>query len=450
MKSLAFFVIALVSANLSLAIEYDSKKPILPSAQFRSFHEIIKKDTITVSDCQIRDVNDIIREVFKKDVKSKVSKETKIKKVSLLILPSFSVNPANGLMFGVNSTGTWHFGDKDSTRLSTANAKVVYTTNNQLMAYLKSSIYTKKNDYFLQGDFRFYLYSLPTYGIGTNAPDTAYEASFSWMDVEHAGGGGSYPMKYNYLIFHQLVNKKIVGNIYAGIGYQLDSYWSIEDELLNLDTVPTQLTPHWTYQHAYEMDTEKYALSGFSLNLMYDSRDNLMNPYKGYYAILNYRYNSKFLGSTTECSELYMEFRTYIGIDKQVPSKLFAFWFMANFQVTGHLPYFTLMALGDDQKATTGRGYVAGRYRGEGFIYGEVEYRFPFNKCHQTIGGVIFANATTTSNVSTGVRLFDYVRPAIGMGLRILMNKNVRLNISIDYAVGYKSQGFYFNNGETF
>jgi hypothetical protein len=438
---------------VSLILNYSfSKGQTLSSSQTAISDSLstFSKDSLSTSNCQIRDINDVLRKVFKKDISAEEAYTPKLKKLNLLIIPSLSSNPANGFMVGINSTGTWHFGTNENTRMSMANAKVVYTTNSQLMAYLKTSIYTKNNDYFLQGDVRYYLYSLPTYGIGTNAPDTTYEANFSWMDVEHAGGGGSYPMKYNFLIFHQLVNRKIKENLYAGIGYQLDSYWDIDDELLNLDTVPAQLTPHWTYQHNYEMNTEKYALSGFSLNLMYDSRDNLLNPYKGYYAILNYRYNSEFLGSTTECSEIYLEFRTYVGIDKLVPQKLFAFWFMGNFQVTGHLPYYTMMALGDDQKGTSGRGYVAGRYRGESFLYGEVEYRFPFNKCNQTVGGVIFANATTASNTNTGVRLFEYVRPAIGAGVRLLMNKNVRLTIAIDYAVGYKSQGFYFNSGEAF
>lgn len=435
--------------NICFAAPIETNKAILSYSQFKSFHKIIRSDSVKASECQIRDVNDIISKLFNKDIAGQV-KIPKVKKISLMILPSFSSNPANGFMLGINSIGSWHFGNKENTRISSANAKVVYTTNKQLMAYLKSSIYTKNNKFFLQGDFKYYLYSLPTYGIGTNAPDTAYEASFSWMDVEHAGGGGSYPMEYNYVIFHQLVNRKIKNNIYAGIGYQLDYYWDIRDELLNLDTVPAQLTPHWTYQHNYGMSTSNYALSGFSLNLMYDSRDNLLNPYSGFYGTLNYRYNSKWLGSSVECSELFMEFRTYIGVDKEVPRKLFAFWFMANFQITGNMPYYTLMALGDDQKGTTGRGYVNGRYRGEGFIYGEVAYRFPFNKCNQTIGGVVFLNATTASNLNTAVYLFDYVRPAIGVGVRVLMNKNVRLNIAIDYAVGHKSQGFYFNSGEAF
>ena len=114
------------------------------------------------------------------------------------------------------------------------------------------------------------------------------------------------------------------------------------------------------------------------------------------------------------------------------------------------MPYFTLMASGEDQKARSGRGYIAGRYRGEALLYAEAEYRFPILPCLQTLGGVVFLNATTANNKSTSVALVDYVRPALGVGLRVLFSKYTRLNINFDYAIGYKSQGFYFAGGEAF
>ena len=108
------------------------------------------------------------------------------------------------------------------------------------------------------------------------------------------------------------------------------------------------------------------------------------------------------------------------------------------------------MALGEDQKARSGRGYIAGRYRGEDFIYGEVEYRFPLLRCAQTLGGVLFVNAVTATNEGRGVGLFDYVRPAVGAGIRFLINKHTRLNINLDFAIGFDSKGFYFSGTEAF
>ena len=46
--------------------------------------------------------------------------------------------------------------------------------------------------------------------------------------------------------------------------------------------------------------------------------------------------------------------------------------------------------------------------------------------------------------------LFEYVRPAVGFGIRVMVNKYFRTNINLDYAIGKKSKGFYFSGQETF
>jgi hypothetical protein len=160
--------------------------------------------------------------------------------------------------------------------------------------------------------------------------------------------------------------------------------------------------------------------------------------------------NPTFLGSSQNSSQLWTEFRTYIGLSKKTPRHLIAFWYFGNFLVSGEQPYLTLMALGDDQRLKSGRGYTAGRFRGQDYVYAEAEYRFPILRCAQTLGGVVFVNASTASNRDTGVQLFDYVRPAVGFGFRLLMNKYSRMNISIDFAYGFDSKGTYFGGAETF
>ena len=428
-----------------------------------------KNDSAKVKDCEIMDVNDVIQlistdkkkrkeekakkkgEPIKKDDQEKEeNKKKKKKKINLLILPTISYNPSNGLLFGGTGTGVFNMGPKKTTQMSSVNARIVYTTKSQLMTYIKSNVYTRDENYFLEGDWRFYLYQLPTYGIGTNAPDTVFDPSFEFIGIEHAGGSGSYPMNYNYFIFHEIVNRKIADHVYAGIGYQIENYWNIRDQLLNLDTLPIQATPHWTYSKLNGFDSSAYITSGISFNFMYDSRDNPINAYKGYYFKLNYRMNPTFFGSSKNSTELFFEFKTYVGLSKRIPRHLIAFWLWGNFLMSGRLPYYSLMALGDDQKATSGRGYIAGRFRGKNIIYGEVEYRFPLLRCAQTLGGVIFVNATAASNDFKNEKLFEYVRPAAGVGLRILMNKNTRLNITIDYAIGWNSQGVYFGSPDVF
>ncbi len=400
-------------------------------------------DTAFTKNCEQQDVGDLIR---KKGSTPKLPKKTMI-----LVLPMVSSNPANGFLLGIGGSSGWYFGPKETTRVSMVGFSAAVTTKEQFLSFVKSNVYTKDDKFFLQGDWRYYIYKSPTWGLGTNAPDTVtVPTTWSWQGADLEETDGAYPMDYNYIKFHQTVNYKLIENLYGGLGYHLDFYNNISDQLLELDTIPVQLTPHYLYSNYEDFNTSKYILSGLSLNAIYDSRDNLMNPYSGYYANINYRYNPTFLGSEQNSSSLWLEFRTYVPLSKKTPRHLIAFWTFGNFLLTGDQPYLTLMALGEDQKARSGRGYVAGRYRGFDFVYGEVEYRFPISQCSKILGGVLFLNATTASNRNTDISLFSYIRPGVGFGFRFMVNKYFRTNINLDIGFGHKSKGFYFSGTETF
>jgi hypothetical protein len=397
----------------------------------------------TEKECKQGAIGDLFRK------KEKAPKPPK--KFMALILPNISSNPSNGFLLGVGGTFGWYMGPKENTRVSAAPFTVAVTSKKQLITFVKSNIYTKENNFFLQGDWRFYLYSQPTYGLGTNSPDTINLPG----GVHWAGEGGAtdtlaFPMKYNYVKFSEIVNRKIIENFYVGVGYHFDYYYAINDEHLHLDSTPQQLTPHYVYSKKYQYDTTQYMMSGLSANVVYDSRDNQANPYKGIYANINYRYNFSFLGSDHDASELWMEFRTYVGLSKKKARHLIAFWAFGDFNLTGDLPYMTLPSLGGDQRARSGRGYVNGRFRGKNLVYGEVEWRFPIWPCSNIIGGVVFVNATTTDNPARNIALFQYIKPAVGFGLRVMVNKYFRTNINLDFAIGSKSSGFYFSGQETF
>ena len=373
------------------------------------------------------------------------------KKFMALVLPNISSNPSNGFLLGVGGTFGWYMGPRESTRVSAAPFTVAVTSKKQLITFVKSNIYTKENKFFLQGDWRFYLYSQPTYGLGTNSPDTAnLPSGIHWQGEGGSTDSAAFPMKFNYVKISEIVNMKILENFYAGVGYHFDDYYSIQDEKLQLDTTPHLLTPHAVYSDNNQYSRVHYVMSGLSANVVYDSRDNQANPYKGIYANINYRYNFKFLGSDQDASELWTEFRTYVGLSKNKPRHLIAFWVFGDFNLTGNLPYMTLPNLGGDQRARSGRGYVNGRFRGKDLVYGEVEWRFPIWPCSNIIGGVVFVNATTTDNPARNIALFQYVQPAVGFGIRVMVNKYFRTNINLDFAIGSKSSGFYFSGQETF
>ena len=400
-------------------------------------------DIDSVKNCEPKDIGDLFRK------KSKPPK--RIKSFSALVLPSISSNPTNGLVLGVGGVFSWFMGPRDLTRVSTAPFQVAVTSRNQLISFVKPNIYLKDNKYFLQGDWRFYLYSQPTFGLGTNSPDTInIPNSIHWQGDSRGVDTLAFDMNFNYLKIHEVVNREIRENVFLGLGYHLDYYYQIEDLDLNLQADPVLLTPYYVYNRQFGYDSSRSLLSGLSLNAVYDSRDNMANPYKGFYVNLNYRYNFEALGSDQNSSTLWTEFRTYVGLSRRHERHLLAFWLIGSFTVTGDLPYLNLPAIGDDQRTRAGRGYVNGRFRGKNYVYGEVEWRFPILPCSEILGGVIFVNAITADNPRVGVSLFDSVRPAVGVGLRFMLNKSFRTNINVDFAAGEKSGGLYFAGQETF
>ena len=52
------------------------------------------------------------------------------------------------------------------------------------------------------------------------------------------------------------------------------------------------------------------------------------------------------------------------------------------------------------------------------------------------LGFVAFLNTTTVNNADDHVRLFDNFAPAAGSGLRVLLNKHARTNLTADYGWG--------------
>jgi hypothetical protein len=404
-----------------------------------------KTDTAIKKDCQQGAIGDL----FKK--KNKTPKPPK--KFLALVLPNISSNPTNGFLLGVGGSFGWYMGPRENTKVSSAPFTVAVTSKQQLITFVKHNIYTKENVWFLQGDWKYYIYSQPTYGLGTNAPDTiGLPANISWMGEGTPTDSVIFPMKYNFFKFTEIVNRQLIGELYAGIGYGLDYYYSIKDEdyQAGTDSTPEFITPHSYYSDSTGFSKSSYTVSGISLNVLYDTRDNQINPYKGIYANINYRINPTWLGSSQNSSSLWLEFRTYLPLSKKTPRHLIGFWALGEFTVSGNLPYLTLPYLGDDQRARAGRAYTNGRFRGKNMVYGEVEYRFPIWPCSNIIGGVVFVNAVTTDNPARNIHLFEYVRPGIGFGIRVMVNKYFRTNINLDYAFGVKSSGFYFSGQETF
>ncbi len=234
------------------------------------------------------------------------------------------------------------------------------------------------------------------------------------------------------------------------LGYHLDYYTDIRDNLLDLDE--EIITSHYAYSEEYGFDPKSDSLSGLSLNAMYDSRDSAINAYRGRYALASFRYNFSFLGSDQDASSLWLEYRDYFDLSQGKARDILAIWAFGNFTTSGDLPYLDLPATSYDQFAKSGRGYVQGRFRGKHMLYTEVEYRrHLFDAWKFPVGAVAFLNAQTASSEGNNIGLFEYIEPGGGGGLRVMLQKTTRTNLTLDYGVGaYGSSGMYIRLNETF
>jgi Omp85 superfamily domain len=398
----------------------------------------------TDSGCPQRELYDAIRDVLHKAPRSKPEGSG-----SLLLRPTIGSNPATGLMLGLG--GQYAFKMPGSTLYSNFTGSAQITLKSQVLFMLKNNLYTKGNRIFFNGDWRYWIYSQPTYGLGTNSPtDGILEYQYSLFGIETSGDSLIQPMKFNFARFHQSVSFKIKEGFYAGFGYNYDSYFNIRDEKLRLAKGDTFLTSHYAYNQYYGFNSDHYYNSALYINLVYDTRDNMINPYKGVYALVSWRGGLKVLGNKENTNLIQLEWRSFHGLSESNPRHLIAFWLLGNFSPAGDLPYLMLPATGYDQRGRSGRGYTQGRFRGANYVYGEAEYRFPLSRCGGILGGVLFLNASTADNPAQSLKLFESVKPGCGLGLRIMVEKKSRTNLGIDLGFGEKSFGFYLTSTEVF
>ena len=399
----------------------------------------------TDSLCVQKDLPQLLRDALNKPPKPENSSSG-----SLILVPIIGSNPATGFMYGVG--GQYAFKTHgDSTLYSLLSGSVQFTTKNQYLFLLKNNVYTKNNRIFFTGDWRFLIFSQSTYGLGTNSPEGGVlDYQFNLAGMETNNDSLVQPMKFNFLRLYQSASFLLKKGVYAGIGYNLDYYFKIEDEKLRLNPGDSLITSHYAYNSSYGFNTTRYYSSALNLNVIVDKRDNMINPYKGYYAMISWRGALELLGNKNNASFLYAEWRSFHPISKRTPRHLMAFWFMGTFSPEGEFPYLILPATGYDQRSRAGRGYTQGRFRGNSFVYGEAEYRFPISPCTGVLGGVIFGNLTTANNPKQSLSLFESIKPGYGFGLRVMVDKKSRTNLAVDFAFGEKSSGFYLAASETF
>lgn len=184
-----------------------------------------------------------------------------------------------------------------------------------------------------------------------------------------------------------------------------------------------------------DLTTSNYGV-GFSL--VYDSRDVLTNPHKGYYLNVSQCFRPRFLSNDYAFSTTDLRTSYYHPVWK---GGLLAGEIRSTFNFGN--PSWAMMALLGNSYSM--RGYYEGRYRDKHKMEGQIELRQHVWKRN---GGVVWVGAGTVFNKFSALRMHR-VLPNYGIGYRWEFKKNV--NVRLDYGFGKDGQsGFIFNINEAF
>jgi hypothetical protein len=347
-------------------------------------------------------------------VKAGVLPTDTTKKEGFAVIPLFYYTPDT--RFALGAAGVYYFRAKSTRegvpepRLSYVQLLGDYTQNRQLDVWGLWSVFTNDEDYLLRGEVRFRNFPDRYYGVGNNTSEAQMER-----------------YSYDLFSFKALFMRKFNRYFFAGFDYQLRNEFNLQtfdDKELAAGGVP---------------GARGGVGSAFGLVGTFDSRDNVINAYKGqFFEFSSYFYNGAF-GSTFNFLNVNVLYNTYREIR---PGWILATNSRMNLNY-GEVPFLSMARAGGEEML---RGYAANRYRDHHFIGSQAELRVPVYKRFGVVG---FAGLGEVFRTPADIRL-DLLKYSVGGGVRYALNKSERLNIRLDYGWGRGSSSFYFSVTEAF
>jgi outer membrane protein assembly factor BamA len=199
------------------------------------------------------------------------------------------------------------------------------------------------------------------------------------------------------------------------------------------------------------------------LNLVWDSRDNILNSLTGSYVYYSALFFGGYLGSDYNYITTMLDARKYFN---PALNHTIALRGVLNFRYTDDisLPLRGLSRVGGGKFI---RGYFGGTDQDNNMVAFETEYRLPFwnedniapfRKFWKRMGVVVFLSGAQVfgERGSFGIDQFNL---AAGGGLRILFSEESKVNLRIDYSLGLaadsngpgkRQTGLYFLLAEAF
>lgn len=333
------------------------------------------------------------------------------KKGGVLLVPLLYYTPDTRFAAGAMGVYYFHTGkEREKTRLSYVKLLADYTQNKQLDVWNSWNIFTNQEKYYFKGELRYRNFPDRFYGIGNNTPKQTEER-----------------LVYDLFAVKFLAMRRWTHKFFAGLDVNFENEYNLK------------LSPDGALAAGNTVGFNGGLAIGPGLVLLYDSRDNIINPSRGLMCELSSYFNSRWFGSTFEYERVSAEANYYTPIGAK---SVLAFNTVCTLSY-GDVPFLDMPRVGGNQIL---RGYAAYRYRDRHMAATQAEYRFPVYK---RLGMVAFAGMGDVFSTQVPVQLQN-LKYSIGTGLRFMTDTSEKLNIRIDFAVGRQSTGFYILLTEAF
>lgn len=332
----------------------------------------------------------------------------------IVLAPVVIYSPETSLGAGVGAKYLFKMrGSGDETRTSNMPISLLYTLENQFLVYSGFEIFSNQERWMLTGNVRFQIFPQLYYGIGRNTPKSNEEEyDYTRVVIE--------PILLRQIFFRHL---------FVGGGARYNYIGNVVPE------------PDGKLVNDNFTGATGSTSVGIELAAVYDSRDNLLNAERGWYAEVTHGFYGRVLGGTHEFQLTRVDLRHYFQ-PFRYRTDVLAFQLLVHFTY-GEPPLGELAALGSSEMM---RGYYEGRYRDRNMIAAQVEYRA---KITGRLGGVLFVGVGDVANQTTDFR-FENLRGSVGFGLRFLLDKRENLNIRADWGFGNRTNNYYLNVAEAF
>lgn len=324
---------------------------------------------------------------------------------SLLLGPSYTATTSLGL--GVAASGLYSLDRSDST-LQKSNVSLY--GNASIAGML--SIGVRGNNFFRKDRFRInyqtYIFTFPSYiwGIGYNdGCNGANKSEYSRVKFQ-------FKPDFQFKIFKHTYLGAVVDVSWV------NAYGFERPELI----------------HGQDQHVQNY---GLGLNLIYDSRDFVLNAYRGNYFRLEQMFYPSWMGNTYSFTYTDLTYSAYRKVWKGgvMAMELHG---LLNY---GNVPWTMLAQVGTMNRM---RGYYEGRYRDRNILEGQVELRQHIKGRNGVVAWIGFANVFHNfDNIWLRETLPNY-----GVGYRWEFKK--RVNVRLDLGFTKDSPNVSFNINEAF